>query len=60
MAEGGLVCGDDRGAVDNLRALLAKYYKLQDGKHDKQLIAKYLEEYRGRVIPPHVFLNTLV
>lgn len=45
---------DDRGVVDKLKALLAKYPELQDGKHDKQLIAKFLEEYHGHVIPSHV------
>jgi len=45
---------EERGVVDKLRALLTKYPQLRDGKHDKQLIAKYLEEYHGHVIPPAV------
>lgn len=43
---------DDRGIVEKLKALLSKYLELKNGKHDKQLIAKYLEEYYGHVIPP--------
>lgn len=45
---------DDRGVVEKLKALLSKYPELKDGKHDKQLIARYLEEYHGHVIPPKI------
>jgi hypothetical protein len=45
---------DDRDVVEKLKALMAKYPELKDGKHDKQLIASYLEEYHGHVIPPKV------